>query len=61
MKVAIAQISPLLGDVSKNLRLHLDLVEEAKTKKADQDKRKIPFKIHFPPLSFLEDSALDVR
>ena len=56
MKVAIAQIAPLLGDVQKNFRLHADLVEEAKTKKADL--------IVFPELSLtgytLQDLVPDV-
>lgn len=35
MKVAIAQISPHLGDVKKNFDLHLKCIEKAKKKKVD--------------------------
>ncbi len=35
MKVAIAQISPFLGDVKKNLDLHLRYFEKARKKKVD--------------------------
>jgi len=35
MKIAIAQIDPYLGNIEKNLKRHLDLVEEAISKKAD--------------------------
>jgi len=35
MKVALAQISPKLGDVRHNLRLHMDYVQKAKKKNVD--------------------------
>ncbi len=35
MKVALAQISPKLGDVRHNLSLHVDYVQKAKKKKVD--------------------------
>lgn len=35
MKVALAQISPYLGDVRKNFDLHLRYLEKAKKKKVD--------------------------
>jgi predicted amidohydrolase len=35
MRIALAQISPYLGDVKKNFELHLDCIEKAKKKKAD--------------------------
>ena len=35
MKVALAQISPILGDVKKNLDLHLRYFEKARKKKVD--------------------------
>ena len=56
MKVAIAQIAPHLGDVKKNIDLHLNLVEKAKKKKVDL--------IIFPELSLtgynLRDFVPDV-
>jgi len=33
LKVGLAQISPVLGDVQKNLQLHLDRIEEARQQK----------------------------
>ena len=30
LSIGLAQISPILGDVRKNLRLHLDMIEQAK-------------------------------
>ena len=35
MRIALAQISPYLGDVEKNFRLHLKSIEKAKKKNAD--------------------------
>jgi len=35
MKIALAQISPHLGDVKKNFKLHLEYLEKAKKKKVD--------------------------
>lgn len=35
MKAALAQISPVLRDVKKNLNIHLELIEKAKNKGAD--------------------------
>lgn len=35
MKVALAQISPRLGDISHNFQIHLDYFEKAKKKKVD--------------------------
>lgn len=35
MKVAIAQIAPHLGDMEKNLEIHLNLVDKAKKSEAD--------------------------
>ncbi len=35
MKIALAQISPFLGDVSRNLDLHLEYAEKARQAKAD--------------------------
>jgi NAD+ synthase (glutamine-hydrolysing) len=35
MKVALAQISPHLGNLKKNLALHLEYIEKAKKKNAD--------------------------
>jgi predicted amidohydrolase len=35
MKVALAQFAPHLGDVGRNLELHLDFMERARRKKAD--------------------------
>jgi predicted amidohydrolase len=35
MKVAIAQISPHLGDMEKNLDIHVDLVERAQKNKVN--------------------------
>ncbi|MCK4431896.1 MAG: nitrilase [Candidatus Aminicenantes bacterium] len=35
MRIALAQISPYLGDVEKNFRLHLKYIEKAKKKNAD--------------------------
>jgi predicted amidohydrolase len=56
MKVAIAQIAPHLGDVDKNLNLHVDLVEKAKKNEADL--------LVFPELSLtgytLQDFVPDV-
>ncbi len=35
MRIVLAQISPYLGDVEKNFRLHLKYIEKAKKKNAD--------------------------
>ena len=35
MKVALAQVAPHLGDVGRNLELHLEFMEKARRKKAD--------------------------
>jgi len=35
MKVALAQISPILQDIEKNFNLHLELIEKAKNNDAD--------------------------
>ncbi len=56
LRVALAQISPVLGDVSANLNLHLEQIEAAKQQGADL--------IIFPELGLtgysLKDMALDV-
>lgn len=56
MKVALAQISPHLGDVKKNLALHLEYIEKAKKKRTDL--------LIFPELSLtgytLQDLVPDV-
>ncbi len=59
MRVAIAQIAPVLGDVRRNLDLHLELMERARREKADL--------LVFPELSLtgytlkdlVEEMALD--
>ena len=35
MKIALAQISPVLGDIARNLDLHLETIEKARRAKAD--------------------------
>jgi predicted amidohydrolase len=35
MKVALAQVAPHLGDVGRNLELHLEFIERARRRKAD--------------------------
>lgn len=56
MKVALAQISPILGNLEKNLTLHLDLIQKALDNKADL--------VIFPELSLtgysLKDLAAEV-
>ena len=61
MRIAIAQISPVLGEVRKNVEIHLELMERARREKADL--------LVFPELSltgytlkdFVEEVALDPR
>jgi len=61
MKIALAQIAPALGNIEKNLELHVRAVEKARRKKADL--------IVFPELSLtgyslrdlVEETALDPR
>lgn len=56
MRIALAQISPILGDPSRNLKLHLNLVKKAVAQKADL--------LVFPELSLtgynLKDLAAEV-
>ena len=52
MKAALAQISPRLGDVRKNLDLHLELIEKARRKKAGL--------IIFPELSLTGYTLMDL-
>jgi len=56
MKVALAQIAPRLGDIDRNLEIHLEFIEKARREKADL--------IVFPELSLtgytLKDLAGDV-
>ncbi len=52
MKVALAQISPRLGDVDKNLERHIYFVEKARRKKADL--------IVFPELSLTGYTLMDL-
>lgn len=52
MKVALAQISPHLGELEKNLDLHLRLTEEARRKKAEL--------IIFPELSLTGYTLMDL-
>lgn len=52
MKVALAQISPYLGDLNKNLDLHLRYIEKAKSKKADL--------LVFPELSLTGYTLMDL-
>jgi predicted amidohydrolase len=56
MKIVLAQISPCLGDIGRNLELHLELMDKARRMKADL--------IVFPELSLtgytLKDLAGDV-
>ena len=35
MRIALAQVAPVLGDVGANVELHLDVLEKARRKKAD--------------------------
>jgi len=61
MKIALAQISPYLGNVKKNFELHLDYIEKAKRKKVEL--------LVFPELSLtgytlkdlVEEVALDTE
>lgn len=61
MKIALAQISPKLGDIDHNFRLHMDHIQKAKKKKADL--------LIFPELSLtgytlkdmVEEVAIDPR
>ena len=52
MKVAIAQISSVLGRVDKNLDRHLELIEKAASQKADL--------VIFPELSLTGYSLQDL-
>jgi predicted amidohydrolase len=52
MKIAIAQISAILGNVRKNLNRHLELIRQASEQKADQ--------IIFPELSLTGYSLKDL-
>jgi len=56
MKIALAQISPTLGNIDQNLKLHLDLIRKAVARKADL--------VVFPELSLtgytLKDLAAEV-
>lgn len=52
MKVALAQISPHLGNLRKNLELHLQSIEKAKKKKADL--------LIFPELSLTGYTLMDM-
>ena len=56
MIIALAQISPVLGDVDKNVRLHVEIIERARKEKADL--------VVFPELSLtgynLRDLAAEV-
>jgi predicted amidohydrolase len=52
MKVALAQISPRLGDLQQNLSLHVHFIEKAKKKKADL--------IIFPELSLTGYTLMDM-
>ena len=52
MKVALAQISPHLGDVGKNLDLHLGTIEKVRRKKADL--------VVFPELSLTGYTLMDL-
>jgi len=61
MRIAVAQFSPHLGDVGRNLELHLELLDEARRRKAEL--------VVFPELSLTgytlkdlaEEVALDPR
>ncbi|MGB7297281.1 MAG: nitrilase-related carbon-nitrogen hydrolase [Candidatus Aminicenantales bacterium] len=52
MKVALAQISPRLGDLRKNLDLHLEFIEKARRRKAGL--------IIFPELSLTGYTLMDL-
>ncbi|MGB9893222.1 MAG: nitrilase-related carbon-nitrogen hydrolase [Candidatus Saccharicenans sp.] len=52
MKIALAQISPVLGNIEKNLAIHLELIKEAQDKKADL--------LIFPELSLTGYSLRDL-
>ena len=52
VRVALAQISPHLGDVRRNLDLHLNYIEKAKKKKADL--------LIFPELSLTGYTLMDM-
>ncbi|MDH4273055.1 MAG: carbon-nitrogen hydrolase [Candidatus Aminicenantes bacterium] len=52
MKAALAQISPLFGDIRENLDLHLKFIEKARRRKADL--------IIFPELSLTGYTLMDL-
>ena len=52
MKLALVQISPILGNVKKNIDIHLDYIEKAKKKKIDL--------LIFPELSLTGYSLKDL-
>jgi NAD+ synthase (glutamine-hydrolysing) len=52
VKVALAQVSPRLGDIEKNLDLHLEFIEKARRRKADL--------IIFPELSLTGYTLMDL-
>jgi predicted amidohydrolase len=52
MKIALAQIAPALGDLKKNLEIHLDNIEKAKNANADL--------VIFPELSLTGYSLKDM-
>ena len=52
MKIALAQFSPRLGDIEKNLDLHLKFIEKARRRKADL--------IVFPELSLTGYTLMDL-
>jgi predicted amidohydrolase len=56
VKIALAQVAPHLGDVERNVKLHLDLIEKARRERADL--------LVFPELSLtgytLKDLTADV-
>lgn len=53
MKIAIAQISPILGNLEKNIELHLKFIEEAKAGGAET--------VIFPELSLTGYSLKDIN
>ncbi len=52
-KVSVAQISPVLGDIERNIRMHLEYVDKAIRKKADL--------VVFPELSLTGYSIKDLN
>jgi len=52
MKIALAQISPHLGDLEKNLEIHLRRIEDSRRKKADL--------VVFPELSLTGYTLMDL-